>query len=118
MRIKGRDLVDRQLWQAHLVAQCAQVAGRKVMVAILDEVEKFDQEIGATRPRAEMLTNQAERIAVKLSSLGESSGTLPRSYVQGPLVLASVRCRLLPHATSSPFSRDPWSQTGQRLSRM
>ena len=36
------------------------------MVAILDEVEKFDQEIGPARPRAKKFTNFAERVAVMI----------------------------------------------------
>jgi ABC-2 type transport system ATP-binding protein len=47
----------------------------------------------------EEFTNLTVRVAVKLSSLGESSGPLPRSYIQGPPVLASVGCSRLPHAT-------------------
>jgi hypothetical protein len=60
------------------------------MVAILDEVEEFDQEIRPARPGAKKFPNLTVSVAVKLSSLGESPGPLPRSYVQGPLVLASV----------------------------
>ena len=106
MRIKGCDLVDRGLRQAHFIAQCAQVTGRKTVVAILDEVEEFDQEIRAARPGAKKFTNLTVRVAVKLSSLGKSSGPLPRSYIQGAPVRASVGCSRLPHATSYPSSRD------------
>jgi hypothetical protein len=51
------------------------------MVAVLDEMEEFDEEIGTARPGAEKFTDLTVRVAVKLSSLGESSGPLPRSYI-------------------------------------
>jgi hypothetical protein len=51
------------------------------MVAVLDDMEEFDQEIGPARPGAKKFTDLTVRVAVKLSSLGESSGPLPGSYV-------------------------------------
>jgi hypothetical protein len=60
------------------------------MVAVLDKMEVFDQEIGPTRARTKKFTDLTVRIAVKLSSLGESSGSLSGSDIQGPPVLASV----------------------------
>jgi len=53
-------------------------------------MEVFDQEIGPSRARTKKFTDLTVRIAVKLSSLGESSGSLPGSDIQGPPVLASV----------------------------
>ena len=75
------------------------------MVAVLDQMEEFDQEIGPARARAKEFTNLTVRVAVKLSSLGESSGSLPGSNIQGPPVLASVGCSRLPHATLLHLSR-------------
>jgi hypothetical protein len=75
------------------------MAGREIMVAILDQMEEFDEQIRPARPGAKEFTNLTVRVAVKLSSLGKSSGPLPRSYIQGPPVLASVGCSRLPHAT-------------------
>ena len=69
------------------------------MVAILDQMEEFDEEIGPARPGAKEFTNLAKRVPVKLPPLGESSGALPRANIAGPPVRASVGCGLLLHAT-------------------
>jgi hypothetical protein len=62
MGIKGRDLVDCCLRQARLLAQSAQMAGRKTVIAILDKVEEFNEEVRLARPRTQELTHLAERV--------------------------------------------------------
>ena len=47
MGIERGDLVDRGLRQTHFVAKRAQMRCREIVVAILDQVQKLDQEIGA-----------------------------------------------------------------------
>ena len=78
-------------------------------------MEEFDQEIGPARAGAKEFTNLTVRVAVKLSSLGESSGPLPGSDIQGPPVLASVGCSRLPHATLLHFRATYGATIGQRL---
>src|SRR5262245_38796978 len=75
------------------------MAGRKAVVAILDQMEEFDEEIRPARPRANEFANLAERVPVKLPPLGESSGALPRANIEGPPVRAPVGCGLPLHAT-------------------
>src|SRR5262245_19078854 len=75
------------------------MAGRKAVVAILDQMEEFDEEIRPARPRANEFANLAERVPVKLPPLGESSRTLPRANIEGPPVRVPVGCGLPLHAT-------------------
>src|SRR6478672_9130036 len=75
------------------------MAGGEIVVAILDQMEEFDEEIGPARPGAKEFANLAKRVPVKLPPLGESSGALPRANIEGPPVRASVGCSLLLHAT-------------------
>ena len=77
MGIKGCDLVDRCLRQAHLLTQRTQMAGRKMVVAVLDQMEKLDQQIGPARPGAEQFTHLAKRVTLNLPSLGKGPGALP-----------------------------------------
>ena len=69
------------------------------MVAILDQMEEFDEEIRTARPGAKEFANLAKRVPVKLPPLRESSGALPRANIEGPPVRASVGRSLLLHAT-------------------
>jgi hypothetical protein len=66
------------------------MAGRKIVVAILNEMEEFDKEVGPARPRAKQFTNLAKRVPVELPPLGKSSGPLPRPNIKGSPVRASV----------------------------
>src|SRR6476620_5483288 len=75
------------------------MAGGEIVVAILDQMKEFDEEIRPARPRAKEFANLAKRVPVKLPPLGESSGALPRANIEGPPVRASVGCSLLLNAT-------------------
>src|SRR5262245_38775094 len=75
------------------------MAGGEIVVAILDQVEEFDEEIRPARSGAEEFANLAKRVLVKLPPPGESSGSLPRANIEGPPVRTSVGCSLLLHAT-------------------
>lgn len=69
------------------------------MVAILDQMEEFDEQIRPARPGAKEFPNLAKRAPFKLPPLGESSGALPRANIEGPPVRGSVGRSLLLHAT-------------------
>ena len=69
------------------------------MVAILDQMEDFDEEIWPARPGAKEFPNLAKRVPFKLPPFGESSGALPRANIEGPPVRCSVGRSLLLHAT-------------------
>src|SRR6478752_7773625 len=75
------------------------MAGGEIVVAILDQMEEFDEKIRPARPGAKEFANLAKRVPVKLPPLRESSGALPRANIEGPPVRASVGCSLLLHAT-------------------
>jgi hypothetical protein len=46
------------------------------MIAVLDEMQIFDQEIGAARLAAQQISDLLLRIGVDLPSLGEGAGPL------------------------------------------
>jgi hypothetical protein len=50
MRVEGRDLVDLDESQAKLRSERREMARLQATVAVLDEVQEFDQEIGPARP--------------------------------------------------------------------
>ena len=49
------------------------------MIAILDQVKIFDQEIGASRPVAEQFVYLLKRVGLELASLGKGPGPLARA---------------------------------------
>ena len=45
MGIEGRDLIDLGLGEPHLMRQRADMVGRQMAVTVLNQMEKFDQQV-------------------------------------------------------------------------
>ena len=109
MRVKGRDLVDSRLRQPHFIAQSSQMARGEIVVAVLDEMQEFDQKIGPARPRTKQFTNLPKRVLGKLPSLGKTPSPPPRSGIAGPPILASAGCEFsAPRYISSVVISPGW----------
>ena len=63
MRVEGRDLVDFGEREPHLLRQRGEMGGREMAVAILDQVQMFDQQIAPARTvgRAKRSTSSRAR---------------------------------------------------------
>jgi len=99
MGIEGGDLVGRGLRKPHLLAEGTQVSGRNIVVAILNEVQIFDQEVVAPRLGLEKLADLLKRLGFKLPTLGKSPCAFARSYMSCRPVGATVAWGLLLHST-------------------
>jgi hypothetical protein len=53
------------------------VRGRKMPVTVLDQVQKFDQQVALARPVAEQRLNLVESIGIDLPPLRLRTGTTP-----------------------------------------
>jgi hypothetical protein len=62
------------------------MTGGEIVVAILDEMEEFDEEIGSARPGTKEFTNLVKCVPVKLPTLRKGSGAFPRANIEGPPV--------------------------------
>ena len=61
MVVERRHLVDLGLRQPHLLGKRAQVGGRQMAVAVLDQVKMFDQQVAPARALAQQRANVFER---------------------------------------------------------
>ena len=96
MRVEGRDLVGCRLRQLQLVTQRAQVPAGDAMIAILNQMKVFDEEIVTAGTIAQQFTDLLQRGEVKLPSLRETSRTLARSDIScGPIRPTVQWCFLL-----------------------
>ena len=88
------------------------------MVAILDQMEEFDEEIRPARLGAKEFANLAKRVPVKLPPLGKARARFReptlRARRSGPPLVA-VFCSTL---FFSILSRPMEHETGQRLNRV
>jgi len=75
------------------------VSGRNIVVAILNEVQIFDQEVVAPRLGLEKLADLLKRLGFKLPTLGKSPCAFARSYMSCRPVGATVAWGLLLHST-------------------
>src|SRR5262249_24502089 len=78
MCIEGRNLVSRGLRESHLLAERAQMAGGKIVVAGLNEVQRFDEEVGGPRLSPQKLAYLLERLSIELPPLREGPRSLAR----------------------------------------
>jgi hypothetical protein len=53
MGVEGRDLVDLDQGQPHVLGERREVARVQAAVMVLDQVQELDQEVGPARPVAE-----------------------------------------------------------------
>lgn len=70
MRVEGRDLVHLGLRQAHLLGQRRQMARGEMAVAVLDEVQEFDQQVAPPLARAQQRLHLRERGRIDLPPFG------------------------------------------------
>jgi hypothetical protein len=75
------------------------VTGRNIVVAILNEVKVFDQEVVSPWLALEKLAELLERLGFKLPTLGESPCAFARSNMSCRPVGATVAWGLLLHST-------------------
>jgi len=107
---------DLGLRQAHFVAKRAQMRRREVVVAILDQMQKLDQEIGASGPGRQQLSYLPPRLDIELAPLRKGPRAFPRAHIAGRPIGTAAICDLLRHC--SYFSRlDLWKRARNRLVR-
>jgi hypothetical protein len=53
------------------------MAGREIVVVVLDQMEELDEEIGPARPGTKQLPHLAKRVPVQLPPLWKRPGALP-----------------------------------------
>src|SRR5215831_1253399 len=102
MGVEGRHLIRSGLRKPYLLTQRTEVAGRNIVVAILNEMQILDQQIVAPGLVPEQLANLFQRLGLKLSALGKGSCALARSDVPFRPVGAAIGGGLLLHV-NSPF---------------
>ncbi len=68
MRVEGRDLVHLGEGQLHLLGEGCEMGRRQMVVAVLNEVEMFDEKIPATRPVTEQFPNLGEHPGIDLAA--------------------------------------------------
>ncbi len=78
--VERGDLVDLGLGQAHLLGQRAQVARGQVAVAVLDQVQVFDQEVAAARAGAQQLAHIGQRLVLDRPALGAPIAPATRNF--------------------------------------
>ena len=110
MGVEGRDLVSGRLRQTHLLAQRPQMGRGDIMIAVLNQVQIFDQQIGATRLAAQQFLYVLERVVFELASFGKASGPLARADMScRPVRSAAAIWGLLLHAYSHSLRPRPAS---------
>ncbi len=102
MGVEGRAFVSGGLRQAQLLAQRLQMPRRNGVVAVLDQVQIFDEEVVAPGPVAEERPDLLERFGIELAPLGEAPRTLARAGMSCRPVGTAIARGLLLHATN-PF---------------
>ena len=79
MCVEGRDLIDLGLRKLHFVRERREVRRRNVAVAILDQMEEFDQEIAPTRAGSKQPLDRGTRTRVDLAAAAATFGAFPPS---------------------------------------
>ena len=69
MGVEGRDLVDLGEREPHFLRQGGKMRGRKVAVAVLDQMQMLDEEIAPALALAEQRAHFIERPRIDLTAL-------------------------------------------------
>ena len=69
MRVEGCDLIDLGQSEPHFLRQSGEMRGRKMTVAILDQVQMLDQQIAPTLALAKERTYFLKRARLDLAAL-------------------------------------------------
>ena len=101
MGVEGRDLVDLGLGELHLVGERGEVRRRNVAVAVLDQVQEFDQQVAPAR--AARRAARGLRPAAR-GSICRPFGVLPRPRA-AELFVGASSC--MPPYTVSDAGRHP-----------
>ena len=72
MGVEGRNLVDLGQGKLHLLCKRGEVSGRKMPVAILDQVQVLDEQIAPARPLAQERAHIGERRRIDLATFGRA----------------------------------------------
>ena len=72
--IEGRDLVDLRLGELHLPRQRREMGRGEVPVAVLQEMQVFDQKVAAARAGAEQRAHLLQGAGIDLAPLGRARG--------------------------------------------
>ena len=97
MGVKGRDFVDFGLRKAHFFGKGAHMGCGQVAEAVLDQMQKLDQEIPIARAVAEQVPDLDQRLVVELPALGMGSAfPFTTSGMSLPSLIATGRCHALP----------------------
>ncbi len=110
MGIKCRDLVGFGLRHPKLLAKRPQMARRDGVVAVLNEVQIFDEKIMPPGPVPEKGADFLQRFEIELASLGEGPRPLARADMSRRPVGTAITWGLLLHAIFlrlDPLSRRP-----------
>jgi hypothetical protein len=73
--IEGRDLVDLGQREPHLLRQRSEMRGRKMAVAVLDQVQMLNQQVALARALTEQRPHLLERTGIDLAALGGPART-------------------------------------------
>ena len=94
MVIERGDLIDLRLAQLHLMGQRMQMACGQAAIAVLNEVEIFDQQVAAPRSVPQCILNFNQRRLVELAALGQAA----RAPGSGHLMHVHAQSLLAHHA--------------------
>ena len=99
MGVEGRDLVDFGLGKPHLFGERAHMGRGQMAVAVLDQMQEFDQEITVARLMTEENLDFRKRLIIQLPTLGMGSA-LPLAAAGMPPFswITFGRCHDLPHS--------------------
>jgi hypothetical protein len=89
MGVEGRDLVDLDQGQPHLICQRHEVARVQAVVAVLQKVQMLDQEVGPARKVAQQGLHLVQRLRVDLTAArGFPRLAAPRAGVDAAAAMA------------------------------
>jgi hypothetical protein len=103
MGVECCHFVGSGLGHAQFIAKRPQMSRRDVVIAILNQMEIFDQEVVTPGAVAQQLSNLLKRGEVKLPSFGKTSCALTGSDMSCWPVWPTIQRNFLLHASTSLF---------------